>query len=258
MIDFPDEDLPVTVADRLAQEIRELEREVRSHLDDGRRGERLREGLVFAVIGEPNVGKSSLINALAGRDVAIVDGRPGTTRDVIEARIALGGVPVTLLDTAGLRDAMDPVEAEGVRRARARATAADFVIHMVDASASIGRPNGAPFVLANKIDLACAPAWATHSVSVATGQGMAALREQLEARAGALTAANGTPPLTRARHRAALGQLASCLSRAVAAPLPELAGEELRLALSQLGSVTGAVAVEEILDAVFAQFCIGK
>src|SRR6202012_2462922 len=113
-----------------------LQREVASHLDDGRRGERLREGLVFAVTGRPNVGKSSLINALAGRDVAIVSATPGTTRDALEARVVLGGVPVTLVDTAGLRDTEDPIEAEGVRRAHARAADADLVIDLVEAGSA--------------------------------------------------------------------------------------------------------------------------
>ena len=128
LIDFPDEDLPPEVEAQVVGELAALQREVAAHLDDGRRGERLREGLVFAITGRPNVGKSSLMNALAERDVAIVSAIPGTTRDALETRVVLGGVPVTLVDTAGLRDAADEIEAEGVRRARARAAAADLVI----------------------------------------------------------------------------------------------------------------------------------
>ena len=128
LIDFPDEDLPPEVEAQVLAELAALRGEVAAHLDDGRRGERLREGLVFAVTGRPNVGKSSLVNALAERDVAIVSAIPGTTRDALETRVVLGGVPVTLVDTAGLRDAADEIEAEGVRRARARAAAADLVI----------------------------------------------------------------------------------------------------------------------------------
>ena len=128
LIDFPDEDLPPEVEAQVLGELEALQREVAAHLDDGRRGERLREGLVFAITGRPNVGKSSLMNALAERDVAIVSAIPGTTRDALETRVVLGGVPVTLVDTAGLRDATDEIEAEGVRRARARAAAADLVI----------------------------------------------------------------------------------------------------------------------------------
>src|ERR1700733_5200698 len=128
LIDFPDEDLPPEVEAQVRAELAALRREVAGHLDDGRRGERLREGLVFAVTGRPNVGKSSLVNALAERDVAIVSAIPGTTRDALETRVVLGGVPVTLVDTAGLREAADEIEAEGVHRARARAAAADLVI----------------------------------------------------------------------------------------------------------------------------------
>ena len=132
LIDFPDEDLPPEVEAQVAGELAALHGEVAAHLNDGRRGERLREGLVFAVTGRPNVGKSSLVNALAERDVAIVSAIPGTTRDALETRVVLGGVPVTLVDTAGLRKASDEIEAEGVRRARARAAAADLVIEVIE------------------------------------------------------------------------------------------------------------------------------
>ncbi len=135
LIDFPDEDLPPEVEAQVAGELEALRGEVAAHLDDGRRGERLREGLVFAVTGRPNVGKSSLMNALAERDVAIVSAIPGTTRDALEARVVLGGVPVTLVDTAGLRHTTDEIEAEGVRRARARAAEADLVILVETATA---------------------------------------------------------------------------------------------------------------------------
>ena len=133
LIDFPDEDLPPEVEDQTIVELDALRCAVAAHLDDNRRGERLREGLVFAITGAPNVGKSSLINALAERDVAIVSATPGTTRDALETRVVLAGVPVTLVDTAGLRDTVDEIEAEGVRRARARAAAADLVIVVVEA-----------------------------------------------------------------------------------------------------------------------------
>ena len=128
LIDFPDEDLPPEVEAAVLEELAALQGEMAAHLDDGRRGERLREGLVFAVTGRPNVGKSSLVNALAERDVAIVSAVPGTTRDALETRVVLGGVPVTLVDTAGLRESADAIEAEGVRRARARAAEADLVL----------------------------------------------------------------------------------------------------------------------------------
>src|SRR5579872_3004757 len=154
LIDFPDEDLPPEVEARVQSEMESLVGEVAAHLDDDHRGERLREGLVFAITGPPNVGKSTLINALAEREVAIVSPIPGTTRDVLEARVVLGGVPVTLLDTAGLRETGDAIEAEGVRRAQARAAAADWVIVLHEAGAPAPPPHGdGRLVVRSKADL---------------------------------------------------------------------------------------------------------
>jgi len=257
LIDFPDEDLPPEVAAAAAAETVALRTEIAAHLADNRRGERLREGLVFAVTGPPNVGKSSLVNALAERDVAIVSATPGTTRDALETRVVLGGVPITLVDTAGLREAADPVEAEGVRRALARADAADLVIAVAEAGAPAGGRTEAVRV-ANKIDLGGAVPAGVLGVSAATGAGLADLRDRLAAEAVRLTDAAGPPPLTRARHRAALIAAAEALDRALAAPLAELRAEDLRQALRALGRITGEVGVEDVLDRIFSQFCIGK
>jgi tRNA modification GTPase len=228
---------------------------VTAHLDDGRRGERLREGLVFAVTGRPNVGKSSLVNALAERDVAIVSARPGTTRDALETRVVLGGVPVTLVDTAGLRESDDEIEAEGVRRARARAEAADLVI----AVAEVGEDGAHGGVrVANKTDLGGVVPDGAIGVSARTGEGLDKLRARLADAARSLTASAGSPPLTQARHRAALLEASARLAGAQTADLPELRAEDLRLALRALGRITGSVGVEDILDTLFARFCIGK
>ena len=255
LIDFPDEDLPPEVEERVLGELAALRAEVAAHLNDGRRGERLREGLVFAVTGRPNVGKSSLVNALAERDVAIVSANPGTTRDALEARVVLGGVPVTLVDTAGLRDATDEIEAEGVRRARARAAAADLVIGVSE----VGEPVAQGDVLvANKIDLGGVVSEGAVGVSALTGEGLATLRARLVEAARSLTEGSGPPPLTQARHRAALQEAADRLAGAKVAELPELRAEDLRLALRALGRITGSVGVEDILDTLFARFCIGK
>ena len=296
LIDFPDEDLPPEVEAQVLGELEALRGEVAAHLDDGRRGERLREGLVFAVTGRPNVGKSSLMNALAERDVAIVSAIPGTTRDALEARVVLGGVPVTLVDTAGLRDTADEIEAEGVRRARARAAEADLVI-LVEAAATAARegekekrtlplplregvggrglpapapspppPNPLPqgegeawtILVANKVDLGGAVPAGAIAVSALTGEGLATLRDRLAEAARSLTESAGPPPLTQARHRAALQEAAARLAGAQTADLPELRAEDLRLALRALGRITGSVGVEDILDTLFARFCIGK
>ena len=263
LIDFPDEDLPPEVESALVTEVAALRDEVLRHLDDRRRGERLRDGLVFAVTGPPNVGKSSLVNALARREVAIVSPLPGTTRDALEARIDLAGIPITLVDTAGLRETGDAIEAEGVRRARARAASADLVLAVSDIREpwmeSEDHCDERPVLtIANKADLGGVPAPGHLAVSARTGAGLDALRQALVAEARRLTEQVGPPPLTRTRHRVALMDMADRLAGALAATLPELRGEDLRLALRALGRVTGVANVEDILDSIFGQFCIGK
>ena len=226
----------------------------------------LRDGLQLTVIGPPNAGKSSLVNALARRDVAIVAETAGTTRDVIEVRMDLGGYPVILADTAGLRDASEAIEAEGVRRALARAEDADLVLLLLDGSAAdplAGLPAGTrgDLVVFNKSDLPWPVKRDGLSISLKTGVGMDAMidalttkvREQLER-------PNEAPVLTRARHRHALEEAVRSLQHALTAPddHPELLAEDLRLALRSLGRITGRVDIEELLDVVFRDFCIGK
>ncbi len=275
LIDFPDEDLPAEVEAVLLAEMAALAGEMRQGLADAAAGERVRDGLVVAVAGAPDVGKSSLVNALAEREVAIVAAGAGTTRDVLEVALDVGGVRVALLDTAGLRETADPVEAEGVRRARARAATADLVILVRDAASAEPEPGaqetrddagphgaaGAARVLVvlNKAELGAggATAEAGLRVSVRTGMGMAALRERLGEEVARLVATGGVP-LTRARHRAALGEAVAALERAEAVAWPELRGEELRLALRAVGRITGEVDVDALLDTVFSRFCIGK
>ncbi len=258
LIDFPDDDLPPEIEALLRADIEALRAEMLQALSEGAAGERVRDGLVIAVVGAPDVGKSSLVNALAGREVAIVAAGPGTTRDVLEAGIEIAGVPVVLLDTAGLRDTADPVEAEGVRRARARAVTADLVIEVRDARTAAAGPGprpGATIVLWNKADLGGDAAGLR--VSVRSGQGLEMVRARLATEVEALTATGGTP-LTRARHRAALQDAAAALERAGVAAWPELRAEDLRLALQAVGRITGAVDVEALLDTVFSHFCVGK
>lgn len=255
LIDFPDEDLPPEVEALMLGDIAGLLGEVSAMLDDGRRGERLRDGLVFAVVGPPNAGKSTLVNALAAREVAIVSETPGTTRDVLEVRLDLGGVPVTLLDTAGLREAGDAIEAEGIRRARARMADADLVLQVADDGVFEAIEAAEILRVHTKADLQRGEELA---VSASTGAGMDGLRDALAATAHRMTHNAGPPPLTRARHRAALSDAAERLGAALDATLPELRGEDLRMALRAIGRITGIVGVEDILDQVFRQFCIGK
>ncbi len=257
LIDFPDEDLPAEVEEQLLGTMHTVRAEIAAHLNDAGRGEKLREGLFFAITGAPNVGKSTLINALAERDVAIVSDIPGTTRDALETRVVLGGVPVTLVDTAGLRESSDSIEAEGVRRAIARAAEADLAITVIEAGSPLPGNQG-NLVVANKADLGRPGPEGALRISAKTGLGMDDLRTRLAVIARQMTQSSGPPPLTRARHRAALLAAADHLEAAERADLPELRSEDLRLAMRALGRITGHVGVEDILDTVFSHFCIGK
>jgi tRNA modification GTPase len=361
-IDFPDEDLPPALETEILGEIGALEREIGRHLADGRRGERLRDGIMVAIVGPPNAGKSSLLNRIARREAAITSPFPGTTRDVVEVAIDLAGYPVVLADTAGLREAADPIEAEGLRRALERAAEAELRLFVFDArlpDAAAGAaawPGPDTILVANKIDLLLphphpnpppqagegtgegsssgrgpAPRWirerrrpcsqpspasgggkgggcmrtgsppkpvmpglgpgihvtagtadrskdvdgrdkpghdgkmgyesggsqGTFPVSALTGDGLDQLLSALAARIAA-TYRIETPVLTRVRHRQALEGAAAALGRALFADLPELRAEDLRLALRSLGQITGAVGVEDLLDVIFRDFCLGK
>jgi tRNA modification GTPase len=277
-IDFaPEEEVPDDLLASVRPEVERLSAEIATHLADGHRGERLRAGLTVAVIGPPNAGKSSLVNRLARRDVAIVTPVPGTTRDVLEVHLDLAGYPVTLLDTAGLREASDLVEAEGVRRARDRAERADLRLIMFDGAAwpsldpaTAALVDRAAVVTVNKSDLIGERGERGHlavggraalPLSCLTGDGLPGLLEVLTERARELMTTGDEPLLTRARHRSALQAAAEALARFSAAPGgAELAlmAEDLRLAARALGRITGEVAVEDVLDRIFAEFCIGK
>jgi tRNA modification GTPase len=274
-IDFaPDEDVPEGLVETVRPIVRRLSAEIATHLADEHRGERLRAGLTVAVVGPPNAGKSTLVNRLAGRDVAIVTPLPGTTRDVLEVHLDLAGYPVTLLDTAGLREAADTIEAEGVRRARSRAACADVRLIMFDGAAwpeldapTLALIDEVAVIVVNKCDLTvlsepiAIAGRAALPLSCVTGEGIAALLETLRERAARLLASGAEPLLTRARHRAALQAAAEALARFTAVPEDTevaLLAEDLRLATRALGRVTGEVAVEEVLDRIFSEFCIGK
>lgn len=269
-IDFPDEgDVADGLAARIAEPLDGLVEEIGVLLAGAARGERLRAGFSVAILGAPNAGKSSLLNRLAGREAAIVSQTAGTTRDVIEVHLDLGGWPVTLWDTAGLRDVGpggDPhgaIEEEGMRRARRQAAAADLRLVVVDACAPELAGELAAYareglVVFNKCDLARAGEGLR--VSALTGEGIGALESELAARAAlSLGGADlSAPTVTRVRHRAALDEARGALVRAAAARGPELVAEELRVAAHALGRVVGRTGVEDVLDLLFAEFCIGK
>jgi tRNA modification GTPase len=281
-IDFSDEaDVPEDLLGPALHAAQQLRDEIAGVLADGRRGERLRDGLVVAIAGPPNAGKSTLLNRLARREAAIVSPYAGTTRDVIEVHLDLDGYPVTLLDTAGIRDSDEPVEQEGVRRARERAATADLVLWVIDGSAAglaIDVPpenlaNAAIWQVRNKIDQAdssCCTGAAKQgnnecefsiSISALTGAGMEGLTSALSAYAKTYFASTESAVITRARHRQALEETVAALDRALArdhANHEELLAEELRAAATTLGRLTGRVDVEDILDVIFRDFCIGK
>jgi tRNA modification GTPase len=272
-IDFSDEgDVPEKMLGPALETARAMRDEIAAVLADETRGERLREGLVVAIAGPPNAGKSSLINRLARRDVAIVTPHAGTTRDVIEVHLDLGGYPVTLLDTAGIRETQDLAEIEGVRRARERAEGADLVLWVTDATtaagegASVQAGDAEVWHVCNKIDLMGSEPLARRSerslaVSALTGAGLPELIAALARHAEAALAGAEGSLVTRERHRVALRKVVAALERALAegpGGREDIVAEELRLAGRELGRLTGRVDVEDVLDVIFRDFCIGK
>ncbi|TAK46776.1 MAG: tRNA uridine-5-carboxymethylaminomethyl(34) synthesis GTPase MnmE [Xanthobacteraceae bacterium] len=271
-IDFSDEgDIPAELMAPALDTIAALHGEIAALLAGPSRAERLRDGLVVAIVGPPNAGKSTLLNRLARREAAIVSPHAGTTRDVIEVHLDLAGYPVTLLDTAGIRMTDDPVEQEGVRRAEARAAAADLVLWLVDASAPRAKASppvgGAPvWTVRTKTDLV-----AGSLTQGQTGQGgfaIAAGEESgLERLVAALAGAaqeflGGTESgiISRARHRLLLQETAGALAAALAAgdKDEEIVAEEIRIAVRSLGKLLGKIDIEDVLDRIFSEFCIGK
>ncbi|WP_309228531.1 tRNA uridine-5-carboxymethylaminomethyl(34) synthesis GTPase MnmE [Roseomonas sp. KE2513] len=264
LIEFEDEDLPTYLAAALPPDLARLAAELATRLAEDTGAERVRTGLDVAILGAPNAGKSSLLNALAGREAAIVSAYAGTTRDIVEARLVLAGLPATLADTAGLREAGDEIEAEGVRRALHRGEEADIVLAVLPCGIPPDEPTLAliarrPCILvATKADLAPPPHPEAISVSVRSGTGLDALRARLETEAVALAPRSAAALLTRPRHRAILADTLRWLREAEDATFPELRADALREALRALGRLTGKVGAEDILDRLFAEFCIGK
>jgi tRNA modification GTPase len=269
-IDFSDEgDVPAELMAPALAKIKALLGEIEEVLAAQGRSERLRDGLVVAIAGPPNVGKSTLMNQLARREVAIVSPHAGTTRDIIEVQLDLDGYPVTVIDTAGIRETDDPVEQEGVRRARARAAEADLVLWMIDArhEESLQQAAAPVWVVRNKIDLDAATAvgWqgqgGSHfNISASRGDGVPELIAALIAFAQDYFGSGEAGLIGRARQRKLLQEAASSLQRSISAigDGEELAAEDLRAAAHSLGRLLGRVDVEDILDVIFREFCIGK
>jgi tRNA modification GTPase len=285
-LDFADEgDVIADVGVKAGAIVASLRTSIARHLAD-RSGERLRDGMRVVIAGPPNAGKSSLLNALAKRDAAIVSEEAGTTRDVVEVHLDLGGVPVIVADTAGIREAEGRVERAGIDRALKRVGEADIVLWVVDATAPVWQlpPSAIPLTssptsaishetaavftqdnaltVLSKIDLAPSAGAGRECVrlSAKTGQGVGDLIATLAERAALATKSGaGDPLLTRTRHRVELEAAQAALERCGAPSLsPELKAEELRIAANRLGRLTGRIDVEEVLGAIFAEFCIGK
>jgi tRNA modification GTPase len=267
-IDFADDELPPDITEQQRAELRILRQQIGNHLADKRRGERLRDGFSIAILGPPNAGKSSLLNALAQREAAIVSPTAGTTRDVIDVHLDIDGFPVILADTAGLRDSHDEIENEGIRRAHERAAAADLSIVVFDGAIwpekdeitrSLVDENS--IVVVNKADLLGPdePKNGNLFISVRNNVGIDSLLQTLAKEIDRrFSDEGGAPPLTRGRHRTALEECVSHLDRALAAPMADLRAEDVRMAMRALGRITGRVDVEDLLEIIFRDFCIGK
>ena len=259
-LDFSDEPVPEDLEGRWKAEIFELKETLTQYLREPPITERLNDGFRVVLVGAPNAGKSSLLNALARREAAIVTDIPGTTRDILEVRLDLDGYPVTVVDTAGLRETADPIEQEGVRRAYDAQSLADLILEVQDITSPSKIPNLPEnrLIFHNKLDLLSKHPSNGIAGSAKTGEGLKFL--ELELTKAAKTAIEGAPqPLaTRYRHRAALEEAVAAMSRASEAPAPELAAEDLRLASRALGRIAGVVDVEDVLDRIFSSFCIGK
>ena len=268
VIDFAEDGIPDGLLERVTAEVDDLAGVLESHLADNHRGEHLRDGIHIAIIGAPNAGKSSLLNRLAGREAAIVSGTAGTTRDIIEVHLDLGGWPVVVADTAGLRDAACAIEVEGVRRALARAETADLKLAVFDGvaldPATLALIDDSTLVVINKTDLITGPAPAlvagrsALSVSARSGEGMDDLVTALGEAVAVRFTVGGAPVLTRARHRKAVEDCVAALRRFDRDGEIELGAEDLRLAARALGRIGGRVEVDEVLDTIFREFCIGK
>ena len=275
LIDFADEDLPASVERALRTSTSDLRSALARHLDDGGAGELVRDGVTIALIGPANAGKSTILNGLAGRSAAIVSEEAGTTRDIIQIRLDLGGVPVTILDTAGIRDESGKIEAEGIRRSVEAAGFANLVLVILDGSDpawpaardKIDQLTSQPkFYILNKADWGLSAANEAEfgqiiSISAKNPADIERLVEKLAELLVPLNHVDASVIITRQRHRHAMQEAHDALGRALGHDfqhVPEMAAEDFRVAAVALGRITGEIDVEELLGNIFSAFCIGK
>jgi len=261
-IDFPDEDLPKNIIDKVEKNVAELANEIALHLNDNKVGQKIKNGLNLAIIGAPNVGKSSLINFLAQSEVAIVSEIAGTTRDIVETHLSIAGIAVKISDTAGIRESDDKIELEGIRRALKKASEADLKIFLIDATNPVLREDlidENTIVVINKIDLAQANLNSDFiKISLNSAKNTSELIKKLEEKIVEMIPNYGSPLITQERYRSALKNAAINLEDFSMKKNIELAAEDLRMTAREIGKITGKVDIENILDVIFSRFCIGK
>ena len=262
-IDFPEEEIPPEKMAIINDGIHTLIHKIADHLDDNNRGINLKEGFQIAIVGAPNVGKSSLLNALAHKDVAIVSETAGTTRDIVEVYLDIAGYPVVIADTAGLRQTDEQIEKEGIKRALKRASDASLLIAMGEVGKELDKKTKDTFenhpnalLVFNKADKGIKQEGLL--ISAKTGQGIDKLYQIIKEKVIEQMGSSGEVMLTRLRYKTALKECGEALGRALDETELELKAEELRLAARSLGKITGFVRTEELLDVIFSSFCIGK
>ncbi len=260
-IDFPDEDLPKNIIDRVELDVKNLCQEIKKHLDDKKIGQRIKDGLSLAIIGAPNVGKSSLLNFLAKSEVAIVSEIAGTTRDIIETHLSIAGVAVKISDTAGIHETTNKIEAEGIRRALQKAASCDIKIFMIDAANPILHEDlidENTILVMNKSDLAKNHDSRFTAISLTENSNTSELLKKLEEKILELVPQQSSPLITQERYRSALENCVENLENFSLKKNIELAAEDLRLTANEIGKIIGKIDVENLLDVIFSRFCIGK
>jgi len=274
LIDFPDEDLPPEITKNIQSTINDLQKQISNHLNDNKIGQKIKDGLKVAIIGAPNVGKSSLINLLAKNDIAIVSEIAGTTRDIIETHLEINGMPIIISDTAGIRSSNDLIEQEGVKRAIKKAHNSDLILYIIDATNPIIFPeyiNERTILIINKIDknsdFSDQKLFSNYQIhdqskfvkiSITQKINIQELVYELEQIIKKLYPHTYSPSITQERYRVALQNCLDSLERFNLENNIELGAENLRICLSEISKITGKINIEDILDLIFSKFCIGK